>query len=100
MAGRASYNFSRKLLTNVFLQLGTQHVPRMAWSNEGVVKVFGQKVYVVGGAAAGFGYCYVEGKISPNTLLGGMLSGGFKVALVGGTGLGARQIEFRANIEF
>ena len=36
--------------TNVYLQLGTQHVPRMTWVHQGLVQAFGPAVYIVGGS--------------------------------------------------
>ena len=69
--------------TNVFLQLGTQHVPRMSWVHVGTTEVLGEKVYIAGGAAADHGFIFDKGKTVPNALLGILISGDFRVALVG-----------------
>jgi len=69
--------------SNVFLQLGTQHVPRMTWVHAGTTEVLGKDVYIAGGAGADHGFIFDRGKTAPNALLGILISGDFRVALAG-----------------
>jgi hypothetical protein len=73
--------------TNLFFQLGTQHVPRMAWTHEGVIDVLGDDAIVIGSAASDYGYIIWEGETIPHALLGVMVSGDFAVALAGSEGV-------------
>ncbi len=73
--------------TNLFLQLGTQHTPRMTWLTEGIEEVFPQDVRYVGIAASDYGAVWDSAKSkAPHRMLGVMLSGDFDIAIVGSPG--------------
>jgi hypothetical protein len=73
--------------THLFLQLGTQHTPRMTWLTEGIEEVFPQDVRYVGIAASDYGAVWENAKTKkPHSMLGVMLSGDFEVAIVGSPG--------------
>lgn len=70
--------------TNLFLQLGCQHVPRMTWITDGCKKVFPASVHYIGIAAADHGGVYTSFKdYKGDRLLGIMISGDFDVAEAG-----------------
>lgn len=70
--------------TNLFLQLGTQHTPRMTWITEGISNVFPDSVHYIGVAASDFGGVWPDRKTKkPHALLGVMISGDFQLASAG-----------------
>ncbi len=67
--------------TKLFLQMGTQHVPRHMWIAKGVNEVFdGNKIRVAGGAQADWAWQIHNGEKRENTVYGILISGNFKVA--------------------
>jgi hypothetical protein len=70
--------------TNLFLQLGTQHTPRMTWITEGIDAVFPESVHYLGVAASDFGAVWSDRRTKkPHALLGVMISGDFQLATTG-----------------
>jgi hypothetical protein len=74
--------------TNLYLQLGCQHTPRMVWITEGAKTVFDEekdKVRYWGGAAADHGHVTYRqaDNVKGDRLLGIMISGDFDVVQIG-----------------
>lgn len=69
--------------TNIFLQYGTQHTPRMTWVHQGTTAVLGKDVYIFGSAASDFGFVWYKGEIISDALLGVLISGDLKVSMAG-----------------